>query len=44
MKRGQVWKLGKHYLMCGDATKKEDVARLLGGGKCDRSTIDRSTL
>jgi len=26
---GQVWLLGKHRLMCGDATKKEDIAKLM---------------
>ena len=30
---GQVWLLGKHRLMCGDATKKEDIAKLMGGEK-----------
>lgn len=44
VKRGQVWRLGKHYLMCGDATNKDDVEKLLRGGKVDRFTIDRSTL
>lgn len=44
IKQGQVWRLGKHYLMCGDATKKEDVEKLLRGGKVDRPTINRSTL
>lgn len=29
VKEGQVWQLGKHILMCGDATKKEDVKKLL---------------
>lgn len=29
--RGQVWTVGRHRLMCGDATSAEDVARLLGG-------------
>lgn len=29
VKEGQVWRLGKHYLMCGDATKKNDVEKLL---------------
>lgn len=29
VKRGQVWKLGNHYLMCGDATSKEDIEKLL---------------
>jgi hypothetical protein len=44
MKQGQVWKLGTHYLMCGDATKKEDVQKLLRGGAVDRLTINRSAL
>ena len=44
IKQGQVWRLGKHYLMCGDATKKTDAEKLLRGGKVDRFTIDRSTL
>lgn len=32
-KRGQIWKLGNHYLMCGDATSKEDVERLMTAGE-----------
>ena len=32
-KRGDVWMLGDHRLMCGDATDSEDVARLIDGGK-----------
>jgi ParB-like chromosome segregation protein Spo0J len=28
---GDVWCLGPHRLLCGDATKTEDVTRLLGG-------------
>lgn len=35
VKRGQVWKLGNHYLMCGDSTSKEDVIRLMNGKKAD---------
>ena len=27
---GDIWLLGKHRVMCGDSTKKEDVGRLLG--------------
>lgn len=28
-----LWQLGDHWLLCGDATKAEDVARLLAGEK-----------
>ena len=30
-KRGQIWQLGEHRLMCGDATSAEDVDTLLSG-------------
>lgn len=32
-KRGQIWKLGDHYLMCGDATNAEDVDKLMSAGE-----------
>ena len=32
VKRGEIWKLGDHYLMCGDSTSKEDVERLMNAG------------
>jgi DNA modification methylase len=28
---GQLWKIGGHRLLCGDATKDEDVVRLMAG-------------
>lgn len=28
---GDVWLLGRHRILCGDSTKAEDVARVLGG-------------
>ena len=40
-KAGQVWKLGDHFLMCGDAYNKKDVATLLKHGtKPDALIID----
>ena len=32
-KRGQIWKLGNHYLMCGDATNEKDVELLMSAGE-----------
>ena len=32
-KKGDVWILGVHRLMCGDSTSATDVSKLLGGGK-----------
>jgi hypothetical protein len=29
---GQLWEVGRHRILCGDSTKKEDVERVLGGG------------
>ncbi len=34
-RRGEVYRLGDHLLMCGDSTKPEDVARLMNGQKAD---------
>jgi DNA modification methylase len=31
--RGDLWALGRHRLLCGDATSAEDTARLLNGAK-----------
>lgn len=32
VKRGQVWRLGNHYLMCGDATSLADIEKLINRG------------
>ena len=32
-KLGDMWQLGKHKVLCGDSTKKEEVEKLMGGVK-----------
>ena len=39
-KSGDIWLLGEHRVLCGDATKKEDVALLMEGQKADMVFID----
>lgn len=39
-KRGQIYQLGSHRLMCGDATSKEDVKKLMDGKKADMVFTD----
>lgn len=34
-KKGDVWKLGKHKVMCGDSTEPADVKKLLGRMRAD---------
>lgn len=34
-KRGDIYQLGSHRLMCGDSTSKDDVAMLMNGEKAD---------
>ena len=38
--RGDVWLLGKHRLLCGDATNPEDVATLMGDQKANLILTD----
>ena len=39
-KTGDLYQLGSHRLLCGDATKKEDVERLMGGEKAEMVFTD----
>ncbi len=39
-KLGEVYQLGRHRLMCGDSTKKEDVEKLMNGNKADMVFTD----
>jgi site-specific DNA-methyltransferase (adenine-specific) len=38
--RGDVYRLGRHYLMCGDSTDAADVRRLMRGTKADMLLTD----
>lgn len=40
VKRGDIWQLGNHRLMCGDSTLAEDVERLVAGEKMDLLLTD----
>ena len=40
MKYGEIVQLGRHRLMCGDATNRDDVMRLAGGTKIDLVLTD----
>jgi len=37
---GQLWQLGKHRLLIGDCTVRENVERLMGGERADMVWID----
>ena len=40
VKKGEVWQLGNHRLLCGDSTKEEDVDKLMNGNKADMVFTD----
>lgn len=39
-RRGDIWLLGKHRLMCGDSTMIDDVEKLMNGEKADMVFTD----
>lgn len=40
VQRGEIWTVGRHRLMCGDATSAEDVAALMDGKKANLIVTD----
>lgn len=40
VERGDVWQVGRHRLMCGDATSAEDVSTLMDGKKANLIITD----
>ena len=40
VERGDIWQVGRHRLMCGDATSEEDVAALMDGKKANLIVTD----
>ena len=40
VKYGEIYALGNHRLMCGDATSREDVMRLIGNDHVDLVLTD----
>ena len=39
-RRGDLWELGAHRVLCGDATSAEDVARLMQGERAGLMNVD----
>ncbi len=40
IKKGDVWQLGDHKLMCGDSTIETDILKLMNGEKADMCCTD----
>lgn len=39
-RRGDIWILGRHRLMCGDSTRQEDIEKLMNGEQADLVITD----
>jgi len=40
VKRGDIWQLGEHRIMCGDSTSSDDVEKLMNGEKAELLLTD----
>lgn len=40
VKKNEVWRLGRHRLMCGDSTNVNDIERLMDGKTADMLFTD----
>ena len=40
VKRGDIWQLGEHRIMCGDSTSSDDIEKLMNGEKADMVFTD----
>lgn len=40
VKQGDLWQIGKHRMLCGDATNSEDLNKLMGGKKANLIVTD----
>lgn len=40
VKKGEIWQLGKHRIMCGDSSSQEDVKKLMDGELADMVFTD----
>lgn len=40
VKPGELWEIGRHRLLCGDSTKREDAMKLMQGEKADMVFTD----
>ena len=40
VKRGDIWQLGEHRVMCGDSTSSDDVEKLMNGEKAELLLTD----
>lgn len=44
IKKGEIWQLGNHKLMCGDSTVEADILKLMGEEKADMCCTDEPYL